>query len=275
LGDFLRARRELVTPEQVGLPTTGARRVPGLRREEVALLAGISNEYYVRLEQGRYRHPSAQVLEAVGAVLGLDGESRAHLLQLATEKRPGSRTRSRGEAETVPGGVVELIAGLPMPAFVEGRYLDVLAANSLATALSPRLVVGGNRILDVFLDPDERSLFVDWDAATESLVAAFRQSVGTRLEDPRAVELIDRLSLASPRFHHLWRRHDIGGRRGTVTRLQHPVVGALTLNREWLVVGAAMNLTLAIYHADRGTGDAEKLSRLALAAEPSLPPPVR
>lgn len=261
LGEFLRARRELVTPEQAGIPAGGARRVPGLRREEVAMLAGISNEYYLRLEQGKYKHPSMQVLEAVARVLCLDDESVTHLAQLASEKSRSRRRRPR--PESVPIGVQRLVASLPMPAFVEGRYLDVLAANPMAAAISPRLVVGANRIRDVFLDPDERDLFVDWDNATEVLVASFRQSVAGELEDPRFVELVGQLSLASPRFRRLWGRHDIGGRRGAVMRLQHPVVGELTLNREKLIVAEAQNLTLAVYHADVGTDDAAKLSLLA------------
>ena len=189
--EFLRTRRARITPEQAGLPAYGGnRRVTGLRREEVAMLAGISNEYYLRLEQGKYKHPSMQVLEAVARVLCLDDESVTHLAQLASEKSRSRRRRPR--PESVPIGVQRLVASLPMPAFVEGRYLDVLAANPMAAAISPRLVVGANRIRDVFLDPDERDLFVDWDNATEVLVASFRQSVAGELEDPRFVELVER-----------------------------------------------------------------------------------
>lgn len=264
LGDFLRARRELVTPEQAGITPTGVRRVPGLRREEVAMLAGISNEYYLRLEQGRYQHPSAQVLEALARVLRLDDESVAYLLGLAAEKSRTRRRRSR--PESVPLGVQKLVAALPMPAFVEGRYLDVLAANPLAAALSPRLTVGANRILDVFLDPDERDLFVDWELVTEGIVASFRQSVGTHLDDPRLVEIVGQLSLASPRFRRLWDRHDIGGRTGAVMRLNHPLLGELQLHREKLIVSEAQNLTVAIYHADPDTSDADSLALLAASA---------
>jgi transcriptional regulator with XRE-family HTH domain len=260
LGDFLRARRERVTPEQVGITVTGVRRVPGLRREEVAMLAGISGEYYLRLEQGRYRNPSVQVLEAIARVLRLDDESVVHLLGLAAERPKTVRRRSR--RESVPPGILKLIASLDTPAFVEGLYLDVLAVNPLATALSPRLVVGANRLRDVFLDPGERDLFVDWEPATEGIVASFRQSVGAATDDPRFVELVGELSIASPRFRRLWGRHDIGGRRGAFLRLDHPVVGELHLNREKLVVAEAPHLTVAIYHADVGTEDAEKLALL-------------
>jgi len=263
LGDFLRARREQMRPEQVGLPATGTRRVPGLRREEVALLAGISNEYYLRLEQGRYRHPSTQVLAAVSCALRMDEESEAHLLGLAAEAPRTARRRPR--PEVVPNGVQKFVASLPMPAFVEGRYLDVLAANPLAGAISPRLTVGASRVVDVFLDPDERDLFVDWDLATQGLVASFRKSMGTQLDDPRAIELVGQLSLASLRFRRLWARHDIGGRTGAIVRLAHPLVCELNLNREKLIVAEAQNLTIAVYHADPGTAHADKLALLASA----------
>ncbi|WP_305785529.1 helix-turn-helix domain-containing protein [Symbioplanes lichenis] len=262
LGDFLRARREQVTPEQAGITVAGVRRVPGLRREEVAMLAGISNEYYLRLEQGRYRNPSAQVLEAVARVLRLDEVSVTHLLQLA-----GERKRRDDSAETVPSGVRKMVAALPMPAFVEGRFLDVLLANPLATAVSPRLAEGGNRLLDVFLDPGERDLFTDWELATEGIVAAFRQSVGTRTDHPRCAELVDRLSRESPRFRRIWERHDIGGRQGAVMRFRHPLVGDLRLNREKLIVAEAQHLTVAVYHADPGTADADKLALLTPVPE--------
>ena len=264
LGEFLRARRELVTPEQAGIAVHGPRRVAGLRREEVALLAGISGEYYLRLEQGRYRNPSVQVLEALGRALRLDEETSVHLLGLGagTPRRPVRRA----QRETVPPGILKFLDGLRTPAFVEGRHLDVLAANSSATAVSPRLVAGRNRLLDVFLDPDERAVFPQWDLVTQALVAVFRQSVGTE-QDPRSVELVGQLSLASSRFRRLWARHEIRGKGGARVVLNHPVVGELTLNREKLVVGEAPNLTLAVYHADRGSADADKLALLVRQAE--------
>jgi transcriptional regulator with XRE-family HTH domain len=271
LGEFLRARRQLVTPEQAGLSSSGVRRVQGLRREEVAMLAGVSHEYYLRLEQGRYRNPSTQVLEAVARVLQLDDESITHLRQL-TAKMPRAKRR-RARRETVPAGIRKLLEELPMPAFVEGRYLDVLAANILAAAVSPRLVAGANRILDVFLDPNERDLFIDWELVTEGIVAAFRQSVGTELDDPRLIEIVGQLSLASPRFRELWGRHDIGGRRGALMRFQHPLVGDLHLNREKLIVAEAQHLTIAIYHADTGSEHADKLALLASSLVPPSPDP--
>ena len=262
LGDYLRARRELVTPEQAGIPAVGVRRVPGLRREEVAMLAGISADYYLRLEQGRDRNPSVQVLESIARVLHLDDDTVAYLLGLAAEKP--RRTRRRPRKETVPPGIVKLLASLPLPAFVEGRYFDVLAANPLATALSPRLVAGGNRLRDVFLDSAEGALFPDWAEATKALVAGFRQSVGTDTDNPRFIELVGELSLASPRFRQLWARHDVGGRRGAPMVFDHPQVGELHLNREKLLVSGTEGIMLVMYHADPGP-DADKLALLASA----------
>jgi transcriptional regulator with XRE-family HTH domain len=269
LGEFLRARRELVTPEQAGIAVLGVRRVAGLRREEVAMLAGISADYYLRLEQGRDRHPSTQVLESIGGVLELDEPAMVYLLSLAADK---PRRPRRARKETVPVGIAKLVASLPFPAFVEGRYLDVLAANSLAAAISPRWTVGANRLRDVFLDPAERDLIPGWERATQGLIAGFRQSVGTDTDDPRFIELVGELSLASDRFRQLWSRHDVAVRQGVAMRFDHPQVGELLLNREKLLVGGTDNIMLVIYHPDAGTDAADKLALLASAVAPFAGP---
>ena len=263
LGDYVRARRELVTPEQVGIPVSGVRRVPGLRREEVAMLAGISADYYLRLEQGRDRNPSVQVLESLARVLLLDDDATAYLLRLGAGKP--RRRRRRPRKETVPPGVAQLVATLPLPAYVEGRYFDVLAANALATALSPRLVAGANRLRDVFLDPAEQALHPDWESAAAGMVAGFRESVGTDTDDPRFIELVGELSIASPLFSRLWARHDVEACEGALKRIDHPQLGDLRLNRERLGVGGASGQTLVVYHPDPGTDDADKLALLASA----------
>ncbi|MER7678444.1 helix-turn-helix transcriptional regulator [Streptomyces sp. NPDC096934] len=264
LGDYVRARRELVTPDQAGIPVVGIRRVPGLRREEVAMLAGISADYYLRLEQGRDRNPSAQVLESLARVLRLDDDATAHLLRLgAGPPRPRRRRRPK---ETVPPGIVKLVATLPLPALVEGRYFDVLAANSLATALSPRLVAGANRLRDTFLDPAEQALYADWDAAGAGMVAGFRESVGTDTDDPRFIELVGELSLASPRFSRLWARHDVAACEGASKHIDHPLVGGLSLNRERLGIAGTAGQTLVVYHPDAGTDSADRLALLASGA---------
>ncbi|KAA9149564.1 helix-turn-helix domain-containing protein [Amycolatopsis acidicola] len=266
LGDYLRARRELVRPEDAGLPVHGNRRVAGLRREEVALLAGISSDYYLRLEQGRDRNPSAQVLESLARVLRLDQAGTEYLLSLAALRPPKRRRRAR--RETVPPGIQQLLDVLALPAFVEGRYFDVLAVNPLATALSPNLRLGENRLRSVFLDPGEQALYPDWEAATAMLVAGFRESVGTDTDDPRFVELVGELSLSSDRFRRLWARHDVSAREGMPTRMRHPQVGELTLSREKLAVSGAQGLMLVIYHAVPGTDSAEKLGLISALAAP-------
>lgn len=178
LGEYLRARRGLVTPERVGIPGDARRRVPGLRREEVALLAGISADYYLRLERGRDRNPSPQVLEALARVLELDDVETAYVLSL-TAPRP--RTRRPRRIEQMPARLHHLLDALEVPAFIEGRYFDVLASNPLAAALSPRLVPGQNRLRSLLLDPEEREFHTQWEEAVIDFVAAARHTLGDDL----------------------------------------------------------------------------------------------
>ncbi|MBE1878416.1 helix-turn-helix domain-containing protein [Myceligenerans pegani] len=269
LGTYLRARRELVTPRQVGLPDAGVRRVPGLRREEVAMLAGISADYYLRLERGRDRNPSVQVLESIARVLRLDDDHFAHLLTLVGEV-PG-RYRARSREETPSAGVLKLLGSLAQPAFIENRYFDILAANPPASALDPRLVKGGNQLRDLFLDPSVQALYPEWKSVTECFVANLRQVVGNDVDDPRLVALTDELSQASPYFRGLWARHEVRGQRGTPIRIDHPRVGELTLNRERLSIGGAEDLMLVVHHPDAGSGDAARLALLASTEAPGLP----
>jgi transcriptional regulator with XRE-family HTH domain len=271
LGAFLRARREQVTPQQANIPDGGARRVPGLRREEVAMLAGISADYYLRLERGRDRNPSPQVLESIARVLHLDDDHVAHLLSLVA---PVPRRRRRRRRQTPPSGALKLLAALAQPAFIENRYFDVLASNPLARAIDPRLAAGGNQLRDMFLDPEAQALYPEWTSATECLVANLRQAVGTDVDDPRFIELTGELTLASPRFRQLWARHEVRGQTGGVLRFDHPQVGALTLNRERMSIAGANGLMLVVLHPDAGSVEAEKLALLAAsaAASSAVPP---
>jgi transcriptional regulator with XRE-family HTH domain len=266
LGEYLRARRELIGPKSVGLPGAGVRRVAGLRREEVAMLAGISSDYYLRLEQGRDRNPSVQVLESLSRVLQLDEAATDYLLSLAAP-RPRPRGR-RARRESVPAGVRQLLSVLGLPAFVEGRYFDVLAANGLAAALSPAMQTGSNRLQAVFLDPAEKAMYADWERATEGIVAAFRKSVGSDVEDPGFVRLVGELSLASERFRYLWARHDVRSCEGLPVVMRHPQVGELVLSREKLAVAGAgaEGQVLAVFHAEPGSSSAEKLALLGSLA---------
>jgi transcriptional regulator with XRE-family HTH domain len=272
LGDYLKARRELVQPEHVGILTGsgigagGLRRVPGLRREEVAMLAGVSADYYLRLEQGRDRNPSLQVIEALARVLQLDGDATAYLVALS---QPRAKKAPRSRRELVPAGIRQLLDVIGLPAFVEGRYFDVLAVNPLATALSPRLVAGGNRLRAVFLDPDEKALYPDWDRALAGMVAGFRSSVGTDTTDPRFVQLVGELAVASEPFRRLWARHDVRVREGEPTRIRHPQVGDLLLRREKLAIGGTDGQLLVVYHAAR---DSETAGLMALLGSVAATP---
>ena len=267
LGDYLRARRGLVTPEQAGIPDLGGRRVSGLRREEVAMLAGISADYYLRLERGRDRNPSREVLESVARVLQLDDEGVAYLLGLAADN-PRRRKRRRSPKESVPAGIVKLLATLTQPAFVEDRYFDVLAANELASALDTHIAVGRNQLRDLFQDPYAPTLYPDWDEATACLIASFRQAAIADVDDPRFIELVGELSLSSARFRYLWNRHDVAGQRGSYFHLDHPQVGGLRLNRERLAIAGTEGMMFVVYHPDADSADADKLALLASSALP-------
>jgi transcriptional regulator with XRE-family HTH domain len=270
LGEYLRARRELTDPVAAGLHVVGVRRTPGLRREEVATLAGISADYYLRLEQGRDRNPSPQVLRALARVFGLDSTATDYLLSLpATATAAGPASPKRGRREVVPAGVRQLLDVLELPAFVENRMFEVLAANQLATALSPNIRPGFNRLRDAFLDPGERDLIVGWERATEGMVAGFRTSLGSDTADPRIAQLIGELSLASERFRRLWARHDVKPLGGGPTRMLHPVVGMLELHREKLRIGDPAGQILVIYHAEPGSASARSLAVLAQGISPA------
>lgn len=261
LGDYLRARRELVQPEDVGLPSGGRRRVPGLRREELSMLAGISGDYYVRLEQGRDQHPSAQVLDALARVLLLDADATAHLHRIA---RPARRGDTIGRPEAVPPSMVQLIDGwTSTPAYVQDRLMNVLAANKIATSLSPNYSPGRNLLKAVFLDPADRELRRDWEQAAADGVAGLRSLVGANLDDPALVELVGELSVRSERFRRLWVRHDVKSRRGGISIFDHPQVGPLELHSEKLAISGTGGLMLVVFHADPGSRSAGSLALLA------------
>jgi transcriptional regulator with XRE-family HTH domain len=246
----------------------GVRRTPGLRREEVATLAGISADYYLRLEQGRDRNPSPQVLRALARVFGLDAAATQYLLSLSVAGPAGLK---RPRREVVPAGIRQLLETLELPAFVENRMFDVLAANRLATALSPSIRPGANRLRSMFLDEDEREIYPDWQQAIAGLVGAFRSSLGTDLDDPRIAQLVGELSLASEPFRRLWARHDVKPLAGGVTRMRNPHVGLLELHREKLAIGNSGGQLLVIYHAEPGSESARALASLRSLAEAREP----
>ena len=271
LGTYLRARREQVRPADAGVPDQRNRRVPGLRREEVAFLAGVSSDYYVRLEQGRDKNPSEQVLLSIARALQLDEDATAYLLQLA---RPANRRRKRSrKPEKVSDSIRDLIEGWPLtPAYVHGRYMDVLAANHLAVGLSPFLVPGRNAILDAFTEPEMRELHQDWEEMTARVVPYLRSVAGPDVDDPRLVELVGELSLRSDRFRTLWARQDVRHKSTGISLLRHPQVGALELRYEKLLIPAADMQTLVTYHAQPGSESQERLRLLAAISAPGAVP---
>lgn len=262
LGRFIRARRELVTPVDVGLPEGTRRRTPGLRREELALLAGISIDYLVRLEQGRDRHPSTQVLEALGRVLRLDEETLAHLHALAAD-RP-ARRRPRRRPERARPSLVRLVEDMTdRPAFITGRYLDVLASNALAIALSPAFRPGRNMVRETFLAQEACGAYPEIDTVRADTAAALRASVGTDLDDPRLTELVGELSLKSPEFRRLWARQDVRNKTTGRKRYRNPLVGELVLSYDTLEVSGTDGQLLVVYGAEPGSRDEQALQLLA------------
>lgn len=262
LGDYLRARRGQVRPEDVGLVQGARRRVQGLRREELATLAGISSDYYLRLEQGRDKNPSAQVLDALARALLLDIKATEHLHQLAVAS--GSH-RDHGYVETVTDGVDELIEQFAMPAIVASRCLDVLAANSIARALSPGFTPGENFLRWRLLEPAARDFYVDWDEATDVAVSGLREAAASDPTDPRLRSVIDELLAASERFRELWARADVGYRVG-IMHMRHPKVGDLHLQRNRFNIPHSGGQHLLIYRAEPGSESAAALDALRAVA---------
>lgn len=263
LGQYLRARRALVRPEDVGLPHARRRRVPGLRREELATLAGISSDYYLRLEQGRDHHPSAQVIEALARALRLDEHATTYLHSLSQP----TAVRHLEERERAPVSIERLIASWTnTPAWVHGRHLDVLAANTLASALSPIFSTGINLVRAVFLDPGVRTLWRDWPALAEAVAARLRVLVGGDLDDPRLGELVAELSERSAEFRRLWARQDIQVPTSRPTIFDHPLVGTLELQPERLAILGTEGQLLIVCHAEPGSPSEQALLRLARLA---------
>ena len=267
LGEFLRARREVTRPEQVGLPAgVRRRRVPGLRREEVAMLAGVSGDYYVRLEQGRDKHPSDQVLEALARVIDLGPDGLAHARRLAASqpvaRRPVARTERPAPALR---RLVDAMTGCPT--VVVNRTLDVLAANMLAGALSPGFAEGVNMARAMFLEPFAREFYPEWERHAQETVASLRATAD--VDDPRLAELVGELSVRSPEFRTWWARHDVRAKSRGTKRMVHPAVGELTLDYEALSVQGAAGQFLYVYHAEPNSPSAAALALLGSMAAPA------
>ena len=258
LGDYLRARRQQVRPEDVGLIPGARRRVTGLRREELAMLAGISAEYYLRLEVGRDKHPSPQVVDALARALRLDAKATKYLHELVTQ--PGG---DASELEAEAYALAEIVQQISMPAVLVNRYQDVLAANPIAQALSPGFAPGQNSLRWRLLDPAARELYVDWEDATELIVNGLREFSGACPNDPRMQALIAELSSASERFRELWSRAEVGYHLG-IHHLRHPLVGELFLSRHRLNAPYLGGDHVVMYRAEPGSDSARALEELRL-----------
>ncbi|WP_328389131.1 helix-turn-helix transcriptional regulator [Nocardia sp. NBC_00416] len=271
LGEFLRARRARLRPEDAGLPTFGGRRrVPGLRREELAQLAGVSAGYYTRLEQGLSPNASDAVLDAVARVLRLDDTERAHLYTLA-RPMPRARRPAAKPERARPGVRIMVESFGSVPALVMGRFLDVLAWNPMAHALlaghldrtaPDRLADRPNIARMLFLDPHSRELYGDWTRKARSTVADLRLIAGRYPDAPGLMELIGELTVGSSEFAKLWTAHSVGD-CGTATRAyHHPVVGELTLMGELLTLPDE-GQRVAIFNAEPGSPSDSALRLLA------------
>lgn len=275
LGAFLRSRRHRRSPEAVGLPR-GLRRTPGLRREELALLAGVSADYYTRLEQGRAQSPSSQVLEALARALGLDAGERTHLFTLIN---PGFASRRTHHVPSpVRPSVQRLLDGWPAPAWLVNHSLDVLAWNSAATALFTDWAQlpshDRNMLRFILLDPAARQLFGSWQESAGEFIGKLRTAAARWPQDPAIDRLVADLSSRSPEFRTWWPRYEVAEPGHGRIRYHHPMVGDLTVDYETLRLSGEGEQQLVAVSAEPGSVSADRLRRLADLARTQLRPVV-
>jgi transcriptional regulator with XRE-family HTH domain len=266
LAEFLRTRRTRLRPEDVGLEPGPRRRVAGLRREELALLAGVSSDYYQRMEQGRDVRPSEQVLDALARALDFSAEETRHLHSLAAAARTPARAPRRYEPEEVPDTTQRLLRTMPSPALVVGRYLDVLAWSPLAGALLgefTRLPVHERNLLSLLLHPEADQTCPERAATVAELTGMLRAQVAADPGHPRAVELVGELAVRSDEFAALWARHDVLETTRGRMRVDHPLVGELNLDWDAYPLPGTPGPMMVVYTAVEGGPDAERLQLLA------------
>jgi transcriptional regulator with XRE-family HTH domain len=264
--EFLRSRRARVNPEQAGLPSYGERRVPGLRREEVAILAGVSVTYYSRLERGEINGVSDSVLEALARALQLDDAERAHLFDLATPPTRRLRGAPSGQQRVRPV-VQRILDSMATPALVRNARVDYLAANKLGRALYAPLFESrqqpANSARFTFLDRAAVDFYPDWERVANDLVAHLRSEAGRHPYDRRLSDLVGELSTRSGEFRIRWAAHNVRFHRTGAKRLHHPVVGELGLSYESMELSADFGLTMTVYTAEAGSASQEALDILA------------
>ncbi|WP_326589901.1 helix-turn-helix transcriptional regulator [Streptomyces brevispora] len=277
ISDFLRTRRARITPNEAGLPSDGrARRVPGLRREEAARLAGVSTEYYTRLEQGRASNPSPEVLAALADALRLDAAEREHLCDLLA--RPSAARRTATSPQRVrPGLHLTLQAFDHRPAFILGRRTDVLASNHLARAVLTDFdalpATQRNLARYYLLDPQARERTGDWDRIAAETVAILRLEAGRYPHDRRLTDLVGELTVRSPEFSTWWNDHRVLRRTHGAKHYHHPLVGDLHFSYECLQPPGDADQTLCLYNAEPDSPTAQSLQILAGWNTPSAPAP--
>jgi transcriptional regulator with XRE-family HTH domain len=266
--EFLTSRRAKLMPDEVGLTSYGPRRVPGLRREEVAVLAGVSVPYYTRLERGNLSGVSESVLEALARALQLDEAERAHLFDLARAAQPAAPKRRRRTQQRVRPSVQRMIDAMTgAPAFLQNGRLDILAANALGRALFSELYVDPVRPVNparfVFLSPRAPDFYGDWERAANDTVAILRTEAGRDPYDSSLSDLVGELSTRSEEFRTRWASHNVRIHRTGAKDLHHPVVGDLSLTYEMLDLSADSGLVIVAYTAEPGSKSAEALDLLA------------
>ncbi|MCW2603335.1 MAG: helix-turn-helix domain protein [Pseudonocardiales bacterium] len=267
--DFLATRRARITPEQAGLPSSTRRRVPGLRREEVAVLAGVSTDWYVRLERGHIAEVSESVLEAVSRALRLDEAEHAHLLDLARAARPTRTPRRRVKPMVRPSVQWMLDAMTGAAAFVRNGRMDIMAANPLARALYSPLFLEPGEPVNIarfqFLDPAARVFHPTWEQAADTTVAIMRTEAGRDPHNRELADLVGELSMRSDEFRVRWAGHNVRLHHTGPKQFHHPIVGNLNLVFEAveLPTDEMSGLSLTVYTAEPGTEPAEKLALLA------------
>jgi transcriptional regulator with XRE-family HTH domain len=269
ISEFLASRRAQITPQQAGLPAYGAnRRVKGLRREEVAVLAGVSIDYYVRIERGNLGGASDAVLLGIAGALQLDDAERDHLFDLARASTPSSVRPRRAKNSGVTDGVRQVLDAIAdAPAWVRNARHDMLAANRLARALYSPLLADARRPANnarfVYLDPAARTFFVDWERSADDIAAMLRSEAGRNPYDQLLVELIGELSTRSEDFRTRWAAHNVRFHRTGHKKLHHPVVGELDLDFEAMELPSQPGLTMLVYTARQDSPTADSLKLLA------------
>jgi transcriptional regulator with XRE-family HTH domain len=268
--EFLTTRRARITPEQAGLTTYGddKRRVPGLRREEVALLAGVSVDYYTRLERGKANGVSDSVLEALARALQLDEPERAHLFDLARAAQPAAPTRRRRTKQRIRPSVQRMLDAITgAPAFVRNGRLDILAANQLGQAFYSEMFASqtqpANTARFVFLDPRSTEFYAGWDHVANEVVAILRSEAGRDPHDRGLSDLVGELSTQSETFRKRWAAHNVRFHDTGDKEVHHPVVGDLSLTYETMELSADQGLVMFVYTAEPGSKSEEGLNLLA------------